>query len=448
MFGKKKDDKGIIQVINYEGGNETLIYKHPKTDFNLGSQLVVHESQEAIFFRDGQALDTFGPGRHTLETANIPLLKNLVRLVAGGDNVFTAAVYFVNLTTELGVKWGTDTKIRMFDPISGLTLELGACGTFNIKVVDGRKLLIKVVGTASGFNQEEIFGSVGITTDSAIGKFKGMIVSKIKSNLAKAIRENDINILEVDEHIDDLSEILRGQINAVLDEYGLFLPEFFITTIMTPDDDPNFMRLKQQHADRYLKVQEQRIREAEARAAKGAVEAEAEVKIAEKRGEALAEGEAIKIMGAAEAEAYKAKAAAEAEEMRMKGYTYQQETARQVGVAAASNEGGGGGGSIVTDVVKAGVGLGVGVAVAGQVVDSVKPAVQGMVGAVNQPAPEQAPAQPVDAGWTCSACGHAGNRGKFCEECGIARPEETWTCPECGTSGLKGKFCPNCGHRR
>ena len=68
----------IIDVIKYEGGNTTLIYKHPKTDFNLGSQLIVHESQEAVFFRDGQALDLFGPGRYTLETANITLLKKLI----------------------------------------------------------------------------------------------------------------------------------------------------------------------------------------------------------------------------------------------------------------------------------------------------------------------------------------------------------------------------------
>ena len=432
MFGKgKKDNKGIIQVINYEGGNETLIYKHPTVDFNLGSQLVVHESQEAIFFRDGKALDTFGPGRHTLSTANLPILKGLIRAVAGGENVFTASVYYINLTTELGVKWGTDTKIRMFDPVTGLHLELGASGTFNIKVVDGRKLLVKVVGTASGLEQKEIFGGVGVETGDAINKFRGMIVSKIKSNLAKAIRENDISILEVDEHIDELSEILRGEINEVLDEYGLFLPEFFITTIQTPDDDPNFARLKQQHADRYLKVQEQRIKQAELEAAQGAASAEAQVKI---------------IQASGEAEAYKIKAAAEAEEMRMKGYTYGEETARQVGVAAASNESGGGGGSIASDLVKASVGVGVGVAVAGQVANSVKPVVAG----VAAPAAGVAAAGPVvaDGGWTCPACHHAGNKGKFCEECGFKKPEEDWTCPECGQTGLKGKFCPNCGHKR
>ena len=409
----------IIDIIKYEGGNDVLIYKHPKTDFNLGTQLIVHESQEAVFFKDGKAQESFGPGRHTLETNNLPRVTKHLNEMAGG-NVFHAEVYFINLTTELGVKWGTDSKIRMYDPISGLHLEIGACGTFNIKVSDGRKLLVKVVGTTNGFEQKEIFGSVGYMVNQSVGQFRGLIVSKVKSYLAKAIRENDIDILEVDEHIDELSEILRKQVNEVLDEYGLEMPEFFITNIATPDDDPNFRKLKEQHAARYLKVQEQRIRKAELEAAQ-----EADVVAAET-------GAKVKVITAqAEAEAYKLQAEAEAAEMKMKGYTYSEETTRIVGKAAAENESGGGVSSVASDVVKAGVGIGVGVQVAGKVMEAVKPAVSNI----------------GDNTWECPVCHHKGNKGKFCEECGYKREEE-WACPECGTTGLKGKFCPNCGYKK
>ena len=78
----------IIDVISYEGDNETLIYKHPQTDFNLGSQLIVHESQEAVFFRDGKALESFFAGRHTLETQNIAHVRELVNDLADGKGVF------------------------------------------------------------------------------------------------------------------------------------------------------------------------------------------------------------------------------------------------------------------------------------------------------------------------------------------------------------------------
>ena len=425
----------IIDVIKYEGGNETLIYKHPKTDFNLGTQLIVHESQEAVFFRDGKALESFGAGRHTLETQNLPHLKDHINDMANGEHVFHSEVYFINLTTELGVKWGTDSKIRMFDPISGLHLELGACGTFNLKVVDGRKLLVKVVGTTSGFQQEDIFGSTGYSTAKTIGSFRGMIISKVKSNLARAIRENDINILEVDEHIDELSELLRTEINKVLDDYGIYLPEFFITSILTPDDDPNFQRLKEQHAERYLRVQQQRIDEAVAVAATSRAEAEAQLKIAIAKGDATAEAEARKIIAAAEAEEIRLKGLAEAEALRAKGGDYQAETARIVGQAAAENESGGAvnGGGMASEIIKAGIGVGLGI----QIIKTVTTALGDIL-------------VYSDGTWECPKCHHKGNKGKFCESCGMENPEfaEKWDCPECGAKGLTSNFCPNCGHKK
>jgi len=380
----------IINVIKYEGDNQTLIYKYPYEDFNIGAQLIVHESQEAVFFRDGKALESFGAGRHTLETQNIPYLKNVVRKLADGSDVFHSEVYFINLTTELGIKWGTDSKIRMFDPISGLHLEIGASGTFNIKVIDGRKLLIKVVGTSSGFDQNQIFGSSAL----AVGYFKGMIISKVKTTLAKAIKENDINILEVDEHIDVLSETLRKQINTVLEDYGMNMPEFYITTIQTPDDDPNYVRLREQHAARYLKVQEQRIKKATAEAAQEVAIVEAETEAKKKVIEAEGTAAVTIAIGKAEAEV-----------MKMKGFTYQDETTRIIGKAAAENASGNGAG-MVSDIIKAGVGIGVGV----QVAKSVAGAVSKIIVA-------------PDGTWECPSCGHKGNKGKFCEECGYKNGE-------------------------
>lgn len=389
----------IISVIKYEGDNQTFIWRHHITDFNLGTQLIVHESQEAVFFRDGKALESFGPGRHTLETQNLPLLKNHVNSTADGEHVFHSEVYFINLVTQLGVKWGTDSKIRMFDPISGLHLEIGACGTFNIKVNDGRKLLLKVVGTTNSFVQDNVFGS----TVSAMGQFRGMVVAKVKNYLAKAIRENDINILEVDEHTEELSSILKNEINKVLDEYGMIIPEFFITNIVTPDDDPDFVLLKRQHAERYLKIQQQRIKEAEAVAATSRAEAEAQLKMAIAIGDASAQAEAKKLMAAAEAEEIRLKGLAEADVLRAKGGDYAAETARIVGKAAAENESSGTGGGMASDIVKAGVGVGVGVAVAKEVAGVVKDTVN---------------------------------------------PIATWDCPSCGLKGLTSNFCPQCGHKR
>lgn len=90
----------IADVIKYEGDNSTFIWKHPCEDFNTASQLIVHESQEAVLFLNGQALDLFGPGQHTLETENIPILRHLINIPTGGVSAFHCEVYFINKTEQ------------------------------------------------------------------------------------------------------------------------------------------------------------------------------------------------------------------------------------------------------------------------------------------------------------------------------------------------------------
>lgn len=416
----------LTDVIKYEGDSKTLVWKHPVEDFNWGSQLIVHESQEAIFFRDGQALDLFGPGRYTLETQKLPLLNKLFQL-SGGDSAFHSEVYFINLATQMGVKWGTDSKVRLFDPASGLHVEIGASGEFNIRVADSRKLLLKLVGTAGGLVQADLLEDGGA--------FRALVMTQVKTYLAQTIKENGLNILEIDAHLLELSNALRDNINVGLEEYGLTMPEFYVSRIVTPDDDPSFQRMKEQYAQEYLLVRQEQIKksEAEAAAQRKAVEAqtEARVKVIGAQGDA----EAMKLHKAAEAEGLKLQAAAEAEAMRLKGYTYQQETARQVGMEAMKHGlTGEGGGSALGDVAGLGVALGAVSGIAGMTKEALDPALGAVV--------------PAAGTWDC-VCGRKGLDSKFCPECGAKRPEgaAAWDCP-CGQKGVTSKFCPECGRQK
>ena len=435
----KKD--GLASIIKYEGDNETLVWKHPIEDFNFGSQLIVHESQEAIFFRDGQALDLFGAGRYTLQTQQLPLLEKLYKLPTDTEGTFHSEVYFVNLATQMGVKWGTDSKVRLFDPASGLHIEIGASGEFNIRVTDSRKLLLKVVGTMGGLGQEQL---LGIGTGK--GFFRSMVMTQVKSYLAQTIKENAINILEIDEHLMALSGALRERINAALDEYGLTMPEFYVSRIVTPDDDPNFRRMKEQYAEQYLLVRQEGIRKAEAEAAadRKAVEAQtaARMKIIGAQGEA----EALKIQKQAEAEAYRMQAEAEAAEMRMKGYTYQQETSRQVGLEAMKN--GLGGGANAAGALGDLAGLGVSLGAMGSVIGMTKDALNPMTQDAAQMGAAVGAA--VAGGWDCPACGHKNITTNFCPDCGGKKlePKTGWDCVQCGTKNIQSKFCPNCGAKK
>lgn len=465
-IGKEKvKNEGLVSVIKYEGNNETFVWKHPIEDFNLGSQLIVHESQEAIFFKDGKALDLFGAGRYTLSTAKLPLLEELYKLPTGGQEVFHSEVYFINKTTQMGIKWGTDSKVRLFDPGSGLHIEIGACGNFNLRVSDSRKLLLKVVGTANEFTQNDVIGQEGYGVSYMVGKFKALVMNRVKTNLARAIKELNINILEIDENMDILSEKLKEIINETLYTYGLFMPEFFITSVLTPDDDPNFRRLKQQFADKTLRVREEEIRKAEAEAAQGRRLVEAETEARLKMVSAQGEAEALKIKAQAEAEAYKMQAFAEAAEMQAKGYNYQQETARMVGMEAMQN--GITGGNVSSSGGLGDIaGLGVTLGAMGGVINMTKDALNPVMGssmdigagfggviagnvATETEVSGKQPAAMIQV-WDCE-CGEKGIKSKFCPECGAKRPEpvkeDTWNC-NCGMTGVKSKFCPECGAKR
>ncbi len=415
-----------ISVIKYEGSNEVLAHKHEKEDFTIGSQLIVHESQEALFFRDGMIFDQFTAGRHTLVTNNIPKVRDYMKLGTGGVNVFHCEVYFINMVTQMGIRWGTDSKVRLFDPASGLHVEIGASGNYNMRVTDAKKLILKLVGTTDGLLQSDISGE---GKSYGTGMFKALIINKVKANLARIIKEENLNILEIDAYLDVISSKLMIDINETLDEYGLTMPEFYVTSIVTPDDDPNFVKLKQQFADKTLKVREEEVRKAEAEAAQQRRIVEAQTEAQLKAVNAQGDADAIRIKAQAEAEAYKMKAEAEAAEMQMKGYTYRDETARQVGLEAMQNGitgGGNGGGAAggIGDVASLGVTLGA----MGGVINMTKDAM----------APIMGESQKVGEGFGNVVAGNTG----------APAAEGAWNCPSCGKTGITSRFCPDCGASR
>lgn len=214
----------IVDILKYEGDDKTLVWKSNKDDFNTGTQLIVHESQEAVFFRDGQALDLFGPGRYTLETANIPLLKKLINLPTDGKTRFHCEVYFINKAVALDVKWGTTSKFEVLDPQFFIQLNVGASGSMEIKIKDSRKFLVKVVGTQN---------NVDITKLSDY--FKEKVMMKVKAHLSKLMGQ--VSYVVVNQHLEEISEAVQQKLNEEMDEYGIEIPNFYVSTIHIPDDE-------------------------------------------------------------------------------------------------------------------------------------------------------------------------------------------------------------------
>lgn len=214
----------IQEVIKYEGSNETLIYKFPTEDFNTMSQLIVHESQEAVFFSDGQALDSFRAGRYTLETKNIPLISKLRNLVTGGVSPFHVQVYFINLATMMDVTWGTPSQVTVIDPNYGYSYNAGASGSFGIKITNGRKLLINFVGTENE-----------LSINHVQKYFKDLIVTRVKNYIAVELGKYSYNVFN--QHLNEISNGVSAQIKHDIAEYGIDILNFFVSAVtINPTD--------------------------------------------------------------------------------------------------------------------------------------------------------------------------------------------------------------------
>ena len=439
----------IADIIMYEGDNSTFIWKHPLEDFNNMTQLIVHESQEAIFFMNGQALDLFGPGRYTLETQNIPKIGKLLNRTTGGETPFHCEVYFINKTVQMAVKWGTDSKVRFIEPNYGVPIEIGASGEMNLMVSDPRKLLIKLVGTMNGIAWDDRTGGF---TKSLYASFRPLISTAVKTNLATCIKTNNINILEVDESLALLSNVLRANILPGFEEYGLTIPEFYVTTVVLPENDPNFKRIRELHT---ISLQKKMV-EAETTIKTAMAESQAAITAAERQAVlerettatemARREAERDLIRAQAEAQAAKMQGFAEAEIMQAKGYNEKDVLQAEVQKAYAEGLGNmtitGSGGGVAGDMI----GLGVGMAAAGAVSGQLGEMFKGFGTMPGATAPQaQAQAQKI----TCPNCNAEVPEGsKFCLECGTKIEllnENEMLCPVCGKKTNKGKFCMECG---
>lgn len=223
----------LIDVIKYDGGPHTFAWKHPNAELSTWTQLIVNETQEAVLYKGGQALDWFGPGRHTLETANIPILSKLVNLPFGGKSPFSAEVWYVNKINTLDVKWGTPTPIQLQDPKYNVFVPLRAFGQFGIRINDSKVFLTKLVGTLPSFNSNDI-----------VKYFRGVYLTMVKDAIAGYLVKKKVPILEINANILELSESIQANVSPKLEAYGIELVNFYVNDISVPDDDPAVMKLK------------------------------------------------------------------------------------------------------------------------------------------------------------------------------------------------------------
>lgn len=378
----------IFDVIKKDKADDNLVWRYPKTNFNTMSQLIVHESQEAIFFSNGKALDLFGPGKYTLTTNNIPLLKTFLNIPNGFRSPFRCEVYFID-KTEKNSKWGTSSKIEFLDPKYNFPIQIGACGEMRFIIEDSRKLLIKLVGIKKTIDNE--------TIDNF---FTSCILTKVKSYMANIIVENKICIFEIDKYLNEFSETLQKLLAKDFADYGIKLNKFFINTILKPEEDKQYLEFKELFFKQTVSVAEAELRQ--------------KINLIDEETKAKQKIIASK---------------AEATKRSQEGYTYQEERSFDVGEKMAENEG-------VGEFANVGVGLGIMSGIGTTLGDKVGNNVSGVIANIDATTK------------TCPNCGTSNSIDhNFCKKCGTSL-KNNLVCPNCHNQLDQNTiFCPKCGRR-
>jgi excisionase family DNA binding protein len=224
----------ILDVVEYPNEMaEELVHRVPESgaaDLRLGSQVIVRESQAAVFFRDGHALDTFGPGRHTITTANIPLLITLLGTAFGGRTPFSTEVYFVAMREFPNRKWGTPQPIIVRNPGLGLGLALlQGFGTYSFQVKDPQQVVTQLVGSRGLYGMDQIDDHL-----------RSILLSKLQDLLGETAREHDVTGLVG--LVEELGSGVRAKAVEDFQALGLDLKSFYIASLKPSEKSAEELR--------------------------------------------------------------------------------------------------------------------------------------------------------------------------------------------------------------
>lgn len=224
--GQGQERRGIIDRIKYEGKQEDLVWKFPFDNLSVGAQLIVNQSQEALFVKGGLACDLFSAGPHTLSANNIPLLQKLINAPFGGKTPYTGEVWFINKTAKRGLKWGSATPITIFDPKYQIELQIGVAGELGIKITESVKFITEVVGTLSLS-----------TTDEILRIFKAIINRKLSTLINNYVTSSGVDFSRLAGKTDEASIFIRDAIKDEFALYGVEIVQFDVEHIVPIENE-------------------------------------------------------------------------------------------------------------------------------------------------------------------------------------------------------------------
>ena len=214
-------------------GEFVFAYRYPQTNLSTYTQLIVYESQEAFLFSKGKLMGKFGPGKHTLDTENLPILRSLFGIPFGGKNPFTAEIWIINKLLPANLDWRIN-RMTVHDPDYNTQLPLTANGQYGLKIVSGEQFLINMVGTKEVFTQSDM-------TNQAKGEF----TTKVKTSIMQFMLNNHVGFKQISAYLDPISNYMKEFVAPFWSTYGLELTKFYVSSIDIDDSSEDGRKVKE-----------------------------------------------------------------------------------------------------------------------------------------------------------------------------------------------------------
>ncbi|WP_320676763.1 SPFH domain-containing protein [Prochlorococcus sp. MIT 1300] len=225
-----------IVTIESPNGDQNLVWKYPSREITLGSQIIVNESEEALIYENGQLLQILQPGRHTVETGNIPGIEGLIKRSFSNKSPIIVEIWFVTKTASPSYKWGFQTQVR--DKIHELIVPLGSYGSLLLRIEDSSSLVLQIVGKNSSMTKE------------GLKSFLIPIIERnVKNYIANSVIQKNIDIFTIDSYLGEASESVKESLDQDFARFGVKLMDFYIQGMEVIGDNPEYLKIKETLAE-------------------------------------------------------------------------------------------------------------------------------------------------------------------------------------------------------
>ncbi len=225
-----------VATIESVSGKDYLVWKHPKREIAIGSQVLVNESEEALLFENGQLLHILKAGRHLIESGNIPGLDGVIRRSLGNNSPIKIDIWFVSKTSSTDYKWGVQLQVK--DTTHQLIVPVGSYGSMLLRIDDPASLVLQVVGKKMSMNKTEL---------------KEFLIPNIERSLkdyiAYKIKKGSLDIFSIESILVEASADTKRSIDRTFERFGLKLMDFYIQGIEVIGDNPEYKKIKESLAD-------------------------------------------------------------------------------------------------------------------------------------------------------------------------------------------------------